>query len=121
MNHDWWRRWESNPRPEALHPGVYMLILPICLRNQNCRQEGPSDSYLPFSRLKHGRNTSGQPVNRRYFQNTGNSERACCFLLSSKCQFRVGVCVFPAFLRGGRTTACNLDLVTPVEACRPRA
>jgi hypothetical protein len=25
----WWRRRESNPRPKALHPDIYMLIRPI--------------------------------------------------------------------------------------------
>jgi hypothetical protein len=39
--------------------------------------------------------------------------------LSGECQFVIGFCVFSAFLRGDRATACNLELITPVEANRP--
>lgn len=27
---EWWRRWESNPRPKAFNSRLYMLIRPHC-------------------------------------------------------------------------------------------
>ena len=33
MNENWWRRRESNPRPQALRLWLYMLIRPIVLTN----------------------------------------------------------------------------------------
>jgi len=39
----WWRRRESNPRPEALLPGVYMLILSF-----GFSESGPPAGGLPI-------------------------------------------------------------------------
>jgi len=42
----WWRRRESNPRPKALTPSVYMLILPINFRPEIAGKKGLSRSNL---------------------------------------------------------------------------
>ena len=109
-----------NPRPEALHPNLYMLILPIKF----------SESGLPASRRRwlqslkispeeQGKNLQAILLSDASSEPQENTEKRAALIKQQVPIQRWLLCLFPVVFRGNRTTACSLGLATPVEACRP--
>lgn len=76
-----------------------------------------------------GEKSSGQPACRRFFWTAGIPREARRFYIKQRVPIQCWrLCFYLPFYpvpvtvqgwRGDRATACSLDLITPVEACRP--
>jgi hypothetical protein len=72
----WWRRGESNPRPETFSQSVYVRISRFVLVPSGSRERDPGGTSLIESRLLPLRREGfGQPADRRPFRPCGPDQR----------------------------------------------
>ncbi len=120
LNLNWWRRRESNPRPQIVPLSFYMLSRHIVFACKDFhRRNSLKLAHLKFSSAKPWACVAALPEFRRPGLPSGQDFPGASLMRLERSRNCRHLMVFLPVLRADRTSACNLKFPIYVEAVSP--